>query len=285
MVQLSVIDYKEEVYKLEEYLKRAYPIIVFDLETTGLKRDVDKILSCSAIKLEKINGVYKETNRINQFINPGFNISNEVTEINGIDNETVKDAPKERDAMINIKNFFGDNPIIIGYNSLSFDQGFMEKAYLRALGEEFKPLLHIDVYKMVKEKIQANGYKLSNIANELGADIGITFHQSMDDVIATLRVFKIVHPFYFGYEHKSNKIRLRVINARLWDKGHRIDRIYINTEPKCKVYYDCYKRAWFSEQDGVDLRRVREDILKKYNVDNEKDFKITVERAEEKNVR
>ena len=64
------------------------PLIVFDLETTGLDLVRDRIIQISYIKVmpegEEIRG--------NLLVNPGQPIPKEVTELTGISDDDVKDA-------------------------------------------------------------------------------------------------------------------------------------------------------------------------------------------------
>ena len=76
-------------------LKR--PLVVFDLETTGLDLVNDRIIQLSYIKVSP-DGTEKSGNEL---INPGKEIPKEVTDLTGITNEMVKDAPtfKQRAAV------------------------------------------------------------------------------------------------------------------------------------------------------------------------------------------
>ena len=69
------------------------PLIVFDLETTGLDLVKDRIIQISYIKVN-LDG---SEERVNQFVNPGCTIPPEVVTITGITNEQVKDAPLFKD--------------------------------------------------------------------------------------------------------------------------------------------------------------------------------------------
>ena len=95
-------------------LKR--PLVVFDLETTGLDLVNDRIIQLSYIKVSP-DGTEKSGNEL---INPGKEIPKEVTDLTGITNEMVKDAPtfKQRAADIN-REFTGCD--FCGYNSNRFD--------------------------------------------------------------------------------------------------------------------------------------------------------------------
>lgn len=273
-MKLSVLDCKNDVDKTLNILKSGTPLVVFDLETTGLSAVTDRILSCSAIKLEYKNDTLEEVDRLDLFINPGFKIPEEASKINGITDEMVKNAPRENQAIKEIMKFFGESPLVAGYNSRNFDEKFMNAMYLRAWGDEFRPLFHLDVFQMAKEKLSLNKHTLESVAKELGADIGLEFHTSIDDVIATVRVLKTLYPYYLGNaeESSNNLIKLEVLGARKWTKGHRLNRLYIKTEPYENVYYDIYKKEWVCENEYVDLKHIRQSVLKGYGVNNEADL-------------
>ena len=65
------------------------PLVVFDLETTGLDLVKDRIIQISYIKLFPDG----KEERVNQFINPECVIPNEVVALTGITNEDVKGQP------------------------------------------------------------------------------------------------------------------------------------------------------------------------------------------------
>ena len=70
-------------------LKLQKPLIIFDLETTGLDLVKDRIIQISYIKVYP-NG--KET-RANELVNPEKVIPEVVEKLTGITNETVKQQP------------------------------------------------------------------------------------------------------------------------------------------------------------------------------------------------
>ena len=65
------------------------PLIIFDLETTGLDFIKDRIIQMSYIKVSPDGTEVRK----NLFVNPGRPIPQEVVELTGISDEDVKDAP------------------------------------------------------------------------------------------------------------------------------------------------------------------------------------------------
>ena len=105
MSRLSLENRESEAKVLLEELNKGRELIVFDLETTGLKKLTDRILSFSAVKVTYDGVSFREVDRINQFINPEMIIPKEVSDINGITNEMVQDKPTEDVAAVTIRNF------------------------------------------------------------------------------------------------------------------------------------------------------------------------------------
>jgi DNA polymerase-3 subunit epsilon len=103
------------------------PLIVFDLETTGLDLVKDRIIQISYIKVSPD----KTEKRESLFINPERPIPVEVEKLTGITNDMVKDAPtfKQKAAELN-KEFSGCD--FCGYNSNRFDIPMLSEEFLRA---------------------------------------------------------------------------------------------------------------------------------------------------------
>lgn len=273
MNRLSVINYKDEVMNFINNCNKDNEVIFFDLETTGTNAIVSKIISCSAIKCKYENNNFTEIARMDQFINPDFHIPEEITEITRIDDEKVKDCPTEYEAYEKIKSFFGLNPMLVGYNSTKFDEKFMTNLYLRAEGEDFSPFAHLDVFTMSKEKVgDLDRYTLENVAKKLNLDNEITFHTSIDDVLATKRVCEELLKEYRNNENNVSKSNYTVKNFRYWKKGFRNERIYIDTIPYSQTYFDNYKKEWISNMNDLDLKIIRRLSLERKDVDNEQDF-------------
>jgi DNA polymerase III subunit epsilon len=106
-------------------LKR--PLAIFDLETTGITITVDRIIDIAIIKLMPDGAELKKYFRLN----PGIPIPAQSTEIHGITNDDVKDAPTFKAVANEIKQFL-DNCDLGGYNSNRFDIPLLTEEFLRA---------------------------------------------------------------------------------------------------------------------------------------------------------
>lgn len=270
MGRLSANQMYNQIQEAEGRISAGEPLIVFDLETTGISPLKDRILSVSAIKVVWDNGFPDETDKLNLFLNPGRHIPEEATTVNGISDEDVKGCPTEKEGFEKIHAFFGDHPFLCGYNSTQFDEKFMKGLYERN-DCLFTPEQHIDVLSMAREKMDMSRYKLQLVAHELGADAGLTFHRSIDDVYATFRVFSLLRHEYREEPQDEEKLNhYKVVQCHYWrGQSHYLQRLYVQTIPPSKIYFDLYRREWRSENEDDDLQSVRRDVLEGFQVANE----------------
>ncbi|MDR2027240.1 MAG: 3'-5' exonuclease [Prevotellaceae bacterium] len=117
------------------------PVIVFDLETTGLNLVTDRIVEISVIKVH-INGDEEYKTRM---INPCMPIPPESSAIHGIRDEDVKDCPTFRAIAKSLAAFI-DGCDLVGYNLFKFDVPLLVEEFLRAgVNMDFRKNRIIDV--------------------------------------------------------------------------------------------------------------------------------------------
>ena len=103
------------------------PVAFIDLETTGVSLSTDRIVEIAIIKV--LPDAERQVKR--KLINPEMPIPNQSTEIHGISDEMVKDAPTFKQAGNEIKQFL-ENCDLGGYNSNRFDIPMLMEEFLRA---------------------------------------------------------------------------------------------------------------------------------------------------------
>lgn len=93
-----------------------------DVETTGLNPKSDKMIEVGAVKVR--DG--KITARYESLINPGRKLTERITELTGITNEMLKDAPLPEEVLPKLFEFI-DGDILLGH-SVMFDYSFIKRA-------------------------------------------------------------------------------------------------------------------------------------------------------------
>ena len=137
-------------------LKR--PLAIIDLETTGTNLGIDRIVEIAIVRIMPDGS--QKTRRM--LINPEMPIPPQVTEVHGISNEMVKDAPTFKQVAHDIKQFL-DGCDIAGYNSNKFDIPLLVEEFLR-IGKDFKiegrRLLDVQkIFHMMEPRTLSAAYK------------------------------------------------------------------------------------------------------------------------------
>lgn len=96
--------------------------IALDLETTGLEPKLEKITEIAALKVE--DGVITE--RLVTFVNPGKQLEERITELTGITDEMLKDAPPIETVIEKVISFCRELPLL-GHHII-FDYSFLKRA-------------------------------------------------------------------------------------------------------------------------------------------------------------
>ena len=96
--------------------------VIFDIETTGLSALNNKITEIGAV-IVKSGEIIDE---FNMYVNPNVPIPDEITELTGISDETVKDAPDIADVIPQFLSFIGDR-MLVAHNA-NFDISFIRYA-------------------------------------------------------------------------------------------------------------------------------------------------------------
>ena len=103
------------------------PLAFIDLETTGVNLSSDRIVEIAIVKI--LTDGTKSVKR--KLINPGMPIPKQSSDVHGITDDMVKDAPSFKQAAHELKQFL-DNCDLAGYNSNRFDIPLLMEEFLRA---------------------------------------------------------------------------------------------------------------------------------------------------------
>ena len=155
--------------------------ICFDIETTGLSAARDKITEIGAVKVE--NGVITDT--FSTFANPEMPIPQKITQLTGITDDMVKDAPSQSEAVGAFLEFAGDN-VLVAHNA-PFDTSFIAKA-CEDMGREYN-YTSIDTVAISRAILKdIKNCKLDTVAKFLRLG-DFNHHRATDDAEMLARIF------------------------------------------------------------------------------------------------
>lgn len=155
--------------------------VCFDIETTGLSPNKEKITEIGAVKI--VNGVVTDT--FETFVNPEKPIPQKIVELTGINDAMVKDAPKEEAA---VKAFldFVDGAVVVAHNA-PFDTSFISSVCNR-MGVEYN-LTSIDTVAISRCILpEIKNCKLDTVAKFLRLG-DFNHHRATDDAEILSRIF------------------------------------------------------------------------------------------------
>jgi ATP-dependent DNA helicase DinG len=156
-------------------------IVAIDIETTGLDSTKDAIIEIGAVRFND----HRIDDEFSTLINPGRHIPEFITQLTGISDEMVRQAPRLQDVIEELAAFVGDSPVL-GHN-VRFDLGFLQKQRILQFNEV------IDTYELASVLLPtASRYNLGALGQLLGIPLPAT-HRALDDARVTHRVYVSLH--------------------------------------------------------------------------------------------
>ncbi|MGH2563051.1 MAG: exonuclease domain-containing protein [Ginsengibacter sp.] len=175
-------------------LKR--PLVFIDLETTGTNLSTDRIVEIALVK------VFPDGTKVTKqkVLNPQMPIPKSSSDIHGITNDKVKDAPAFKQVANELKQFIDDSDFS-GYNSNRFDIPLLMEEFLRAgLDIDMTNRRMVDVqhiFHMMEKRTLGAAYKFY-CEKEL-----INAHSAEADATAT---WEILEAQLTRYQHLGNTL-------------------------------------------------------------------------------
>lgn len=154
---------------------------IIDIETTGLSLEYDEIIELSALKVRD-NAI---VDNFTSLVKPNCKVDNFITNLTGITNEMLENAPKIRTILKDFVDFIGDD-LVIGHN-INFDINFIYDKNKNCYKRIFKNN-YIDTLRIAKKAIKLDRYRLIDIANYYQIGIEGT-HRATKDCEITYQIF------------------------------------------------------------------------------------------------
>jgi DNA polymerase III epsilon subunit family exonuclease len=172
-------------------------VALLDTETTGLDPLVNRVIEVAVAVADPDGTIVRSCS---WFVDPGCEITEEITEITGITDKDVLGAPTFGAIAHGIADFMGNDAIPAAYNA-AFDRRFISAEWAR-LGREAPPFLRhnidwLDPYIWVRfldKYAKGKGrYKLGAAAERMGIVVE-TAHRALADVETALKVYQLMKP-------------------------------------------------------------------------------------------
>ncbi|MEO7960824.1 MAG: 3'-5' exonuclease [Ginsengibacter sp.] len=172
------------------------PLVFIDLETTGINLATDRIVEIALVKVLKDG-----TKQVKQkYINPQMPIPKASSDIHGITDEKIKDAPTFKEVANELKQFI-DHSDLSGYNSNRFDIPMLMEEFLRAgINLDMTNRRMVDVqhiFHMMEKRTLGAAYKFYCAKDLEGA------HSAEADASAT---WEILEAQLERYTHLGNTL-------------------------------------------------------------------------------
>ena len=238
--------------------------IVFDLETTALKPDINygKIIEIGAVKIED----NKVIDRFSTFINPGMKIPQKIVDLTHITDDMVKDSPDIWTAVRQFNDFIEDGYVLVAHNA-RFDVTFLTY-WLNKMGLFYDADAYIctmEIDKIIHP--DATNHKLCTCIQHYGI-VNNAAHRAVDDAEATANLLikqkeeliKALDNVNYTFSNEGKIIDINLLKIRSYsdwkkpaDKNHGVlDRLYVNLyypddQVYGSVYYDRLTQTWFNK--------------------------------------
>ena len=159
------------------YIYLADNITTLDFETTGFSAERDEIIQVGAIKYR--SGI--EVARFDRFVQPRQVIPYRITQLTGITEEMVQDAPPLAHTLIELYDFLKGETIVA--HNASFDMRFLrENFYRHGISNDQYPV--IDTVKVARHSnLTVPNFKLETLKDFL--NIHTTSHSAINDCFVT----------------------------------------------------------------------------------------------------
>ncbi len=158
--------------------------VVFDLETTGISVLKDEVVEISAVKV--VGG--EVADEFSTLVNPCVHIPIYASDVNGITDDMVADAPTFDRALEDFLKFAGDQ-VLVGHNIHTFDMKFICRDALKLFGKTIGNN-YVDTLQIAQAYLPGlHHYKLTDLALHYG--IGSDgAHRALNDCRMNQKVFE-----------------------------------------------------------------------------------------------
>ncbi|OGY68699.1 MAG: hypothetical protein A3B94_01965 [Candidatus Jacksonbacteria bacterium RIFCSPHIGHO2_02_FULL_43_10] len=258
--------------KIPKLIKLDKPLVIFDLETTGLSVNLDRIVEIAYLKIRPDGATFKG----DLLLNPEMPIPAEASAIHGITDEKVKGQPSFKDKAEELWEVFKDAHYS-GFNVFGFDLPILKREFLRVgLDFNYADARVIDakiIYHHMEPRTLSAAYKFYCQKEHAEA------HNALADVEAAAKIlakqlekyseardwdfiYKIHHPSDDRFVDNDRKFYWRSGQAHLAFSKHK-DRLLAEVAEKDPGFLNWILSADFSQETKDIVRKALDGEMPK----------------------
>lgn len=258
-----------ELKKMMKIIKEDnLPVYVCNIETTGLDPVNDKIIQVAATRCFFDGTSLVPEDNLNVYINPEMEISEFTKNFTGRTNEFYASQPTLEKVMPTVRDFMGNDPVIIGWTASGFTSKFLMQAGFMT-GIMIYPKMNINLVDIAKSVIPVErsgmNYKFATISDickiqtNTPSDRPANSHDAADDVFAYIEIFNKLYPSCITGNEKA-----KIVKSSYWEKSNFCRNIYFETDHG-SIHIDANTDFFVEDTPGffdtVDLDVLAQTIL------------------------
>tara|TARA_B100000287_G_scaffold352208_1_gene341599 strand:- start:731 stop:1558 length:828 start_codon:yes stop_codon:yes gene_type:complete len=239
-------------------LLEGHQVLAFDLETTGVSTNSDKIVQVALIGADS-NGI--EINH-NILINPQRPIPFEATRVHGISDSDVKNKEIFK---FHAKEIFDlmNGAIIVGHNARRFDMPLLENEFFRCGISPPKPKVILDTLECVRRLKIPRPHNLGAQCAAHGIDLKNAHDAAADAAACLLLLWKLMLNHPASFRRSLEDVENWLINGDVRKDESQLGRALTDLQPldnegKIRIDEGSYIIA-FGRHRGKEINSIQEE--------------------------
>ncbi len=234
--------------------------LCLDIETTGLNPKTEKIIEIGAVRVR--NGSITES--FASLVSPGRLLEERITDLTGITDEMLKNAPAKEEVIPKFLEFAGED-ILLGHSVL-FDYSFLKKAAVNC-NYQFERM-GIDTLKIARKFLpEVESRSLGYLCSYYGIEHHA--HRALADAQATVELYrKLAEHFYTAEDFKPFPLQYKVKKESPITKNQKERLYYLLQKHKLAIEADkILSPCLYMELDKLtknEASRYTDKLLSKY---------------------
>ena len=236
-----------------------YRVLAFDLETTGISTNNDRIVQVALI------GADADGNPIHHdiLVNPQRPIPRDASRVHGIYDQDVRSKPVFKECANELAELM-EGAVIVGHNARKFDMPLLQNEFYRCGISPPKPLVVLDTLEAVRRLKIPRPHNLGAQCARHGIDLSNAHDAAADAAACLLLLWKVMRDHPSSFRRSLQEIEEWLISGEVRKDESELGRALTDLESldkngRIRIDEGAYILA-FGRHRGKDLQSIeRED--------------------------